>query len=414
MFYLSGIEHPAAKRNKAVKGAWRALDESSTAGLSMSQDFKFEITARDPATKARTGVLHTPHGTIETPCFMPVGTSGTVKSLTQEQLEQLGAKIILSNTYHLYLRPGLETIRAAGGLHKFMSWPRAILTDSGGFQVMSLKGLGRVTEEGYEFRSHLDGSKHFFTPEKAVETQLFFGSDIVMILDECVPYPASHEATRRAVKLTAQWARRARDHFLANRRIMVPEPSLGMPALYGIVQGGIDPELRRESAGRSQEIGFEGYALGGLSVGESKSATYDVTEFVAGLLPDNQPRYLMGVGTPQDLVEGVARGIDQFDCVMPTRNARNACVFTSEGRIVIRNARYTRDPGPLDPACGCFVCRRYSRSYIRHLFVAGEMLAATLASYHNLYFYLDTMCRIRQAIRAGVYGQFLSSARLRS
>lgn len=380
----------------------------------MPQDFKFEITARDPTTRARTGLIHTPHGTIDTPCFMPVGTTGTVKSLTQEHLEQLGAQIILSNTYHLYLRPGLETIRVAGGLHRFMGWRRAVLTDSGGFQVMSLKGLGRVTEEGYEFRSHLDGMKHFLSPEKAVDTQLSFGSDIVMILDECVPYPASQVATRRAVKLTAQWARRARQHFLAHREETVPEPALGMPALYGIVQGGIDPELRRESAESTLEIGFEGYALGGLSVGESKSATYDVTEFAAGLLPDEQPRYLMGVGTPLDLVEGVARGVDQFDCVMPTRNARNACVFTSEGRIVIRNARYARDLGPLDPGCGCFVCGRYSRSYIRHLFIAREMLAATLASYHNLYFYLDTMCKIRQAIRAGVYGQFLSKVRLRS
>ena len=380
----------------------------------MSQNFKFELTARDPETKARTGLIHTPHGTIETPCFMPVGTAATVKSLTQEHLEQLGAQIVLSNTYHLYLRPGLEAIRAAGGLHRFMSWPRAILTDSGGFQVMSLKGLGRVTEEGFEFRSHLDGSKHFLSPEKAVETQLSFGSDIVMILDECVPYPASQEATRRAVKLTAQWAKRARESFLAHRESAVPEPGLGMPALYGIVQGGIDPELRRQSAEYAREVGFEGYALGGLSVGESKSATYDVTEYAAGLLPDHQPRYLMGVGTPRDLMEGVARGIDQFDCVMPTRNARNACVFTSEGRIVIKNARYARDPGPLDAACGCGVCGRYSRSYIRHLFVAGEMLAATLASFHNLYFYLDTMCKIRQAIRAGVYGQFLSRARLRT
>jgi queuine tRNA-ribosyltransferase len=379
----------------------------------MAQDFKFEITARDPATGARTGLIHTPHGVVETPCFMPVGTAATVKSLTQEHLEQLRVQVILANTYHLYLRPGLETIRAAGGLNRFMSWPGAILTDSGGFQVMSLKGLGWVTEDGYEFRSHLDGSKHFLSPEKVVETQLGFGSDIIMILDECVPYPASAEATRRAVKLTAEWARRARQHFLANRESAVPDPELGMPALYGIVQGGIDPTLRRESAERTQEIGFEGYALGGLSVGESKAATYDLTELTASLLPEEQPRYLMGVGTPDDLVECVARGIDQFDCVMPTRNARNACVFTSEGRIVIRNARYARDLGPLDPACACFVCQRYSRSYIRHLFRAGEMLAATLASYHNLYFYLDTMGKIRQAIGAGHYGQFLSRVRLR-
>jgi queuine tRNA-ribosyltransferase len=380
----------------------------------MAQNFKFEITARDPSTRARAGLIYTPHGTVETPCFMPVGTAATVKSLTQEHLEQLGAEIILANTYHLYLRPGSETIRAAGGLHRFMSWRRPILTDSGGFQVMSLKGLGRVTEEGYEFRSHLDGSRHFLSPETAVDAQLGFGSDVVMILDECVPYPATYEATRRAVKLTAQWARRAREHFLEQRERALPEPHLGMPALYGIVQGGIDPQLRRESSEQTREIGFEGYALGGLSVGETKSATYDVTEFAASLLPDEQPRYLMGVGTPHDLIEGVARGIDQFDCVMPTRNARNACVFTSEGRIVIKNARYARDLAPLDPACRCTVCARYSRSYIRHLFMAGEMLAATLASFHNLYFYLDTMCKIRQAIRAGIYGQFLSTARLRS
>ncbi|HEX5483341.1 MAG TPA: tRNA guanosine(34) transglycosylase Tgt, partial [Terriglobia bacterium] len=327
---------------------------------------------------------------------------------TQEQLEEVGAEIILGNTYHLYLRPGVEVIRAAGGLHRFMSWPHPILTDSGGFQVMSLNSLQRVTEEGVEFRSHLDGSSHFFSPERAVEIQLALGSDIMTILDECVPYPSSAEAIQRSVKLTGRWARRARNFYKAE---LGRQENAHAGALYGIVQGGADFPLRRESAEEMIEIGFEGYALGGLSVGEPKSVTYDVAEFTAGLLPQEAPRYLMGVGTPRDLVEGVARGIDQFDCVMPTRNARNACAFTSEGRLTIRSARYARDEGPLDPACQCAVCRRYSRAYLRHLFVSGEMLGAMLATHHNLYFYLDTMRRIRQAIPAGNFRSFLSRVR---
>lgn len=376
--------------------------------LSMPSNFKFEVLARDPDTHARLGRLHTPHGVIETPAFMPVGTCGTVKAMTQEQLEEVGAQVILGNTYHLYLRPGLETIRAAGGLHRFISWPHPILTDSGGFQVMSLKSLQRITEEGVAFRSHLDGSSHFFSPERAVEIQLALGSDIMMILDECVPYPASAEAVERAVKLTGRWARRARVFY---EQVAQRQEDSQAGALYGIVQGGVDFPLRRESAEEMVETGFEGYALGGLSVGEPKSVTYDVTEFTAQLLPEDSPRYLMGLGTPQDLVEGVARGIDQFDCVMPTRNARNACVFSSEGRLSIKNTRYARDEGPLDPACECAVCRRYSRAYLRHLFTAGEMLAATLATYHNLYFYLDTLRKIRQAIPAGNFRSFLSRVR---
>jgi queuine tRNA-ribosyltransferase len=368
--------------------------------------FKFEIVVRDPSTGARLGLLHTAHGTIETPVFMPVGTAGTVKGMTQSELEWLGVQAILANTYHLYLRPGQELIKAAGGLHQFMSWPHPILTDSGGFQVMSLKALQRITEDGVEFRSHIDGSRHFFSPEKAIEVQLAFGSDILMILDECVSYPSSHEATRRAVKLTGRWASRARKIYATSAE-QVEQP--GARALYGIVQGGVDFSLRRESAAEMREIGFEGYAIGGLSVGEPKSLTYDLTEAVANHLPEEAPRYLMGVGTPRDLAEGVARGIDQFDCVMPTRNARNACVFTSEGRLVIKAARYARDQGPLDPACRCAVCRRYSRAYIRHLFVSGEMLAAILSTCHNLYFYLDTMNKIRQAIRAGSLRGFLST-----
>jgi queuine tRNA-ribosyltransferase len=371
--------------------------------------FRFEILARDISSAARLGLMHTAHGAIETPVFMPVGTGGTVKGMTQDELEQLGVQIILANTYHLYLRPGHQAIRAAGGLHRFISWPHPIVTDSGGFQVMSLAGLQRITEDGVEFRSHIDGSRHRFSPEKVVEIQLALGSNLMMILDECLPYPSSEEATRRAVKLTGRWARRARDFHQAGES---RDGNSGGQALYGIVQGGVDFPLRQESAEEMQEIGFEGYALGGLSVGEPKSLTYDLTEATAKHLPENAPRYLMGVGTPRDLAESVARGIDQFDCVMPTRNARNACIFTSEGRLVVKASRYAHDLQPLDPACGCAVCRRYSRAYIRYLFVSGEMLAAVLATYHNLYFYLDTMRKIRQAIGAGDFGSFLS--RLRS
>jgi len=410
-------------------------------GCFLRMAIRFEIVARDAATRARAGRLHTPHGVVETPVFMPVGTAGTVKGMTQEQLEGLGVELLLANTYHLYLRPGHEVIRELGGLHRFMGWPHPLLTDSGGFQVMSLKGLGKVTEDGVWFRSHLDGSAHFLSPERAVEIQLALGADIMMTLDECVEYPASHEALRRAVKLTTRWAERCKRFYeeqVASRasggngvsgvgcrvpgETGHPEPSpqhpapspqhlAANPALFGIVQGGTDPGLRRESAEETLEIGFEGYALGGLSVGEPKAETYELAEFTAGLLPDEKPRYLMGVGTPEDLVECVARGIDMFDCVMPTRNARNGSVFTSEGRLVIKNARYARDERPLDPSCPCQVCRRYSRSYIRHLFVVGEMLAGILATHHNLYFYLDTLRKVGQAIESGTLGEFRSRVR---
>ena len=404
---------------------------------------RFEVISRDSNSRARTGLLHTPHGVVETPAFMPVGTAGTVKAVSQEQLEQIGVEMLLANTYHLYLRPGHEVIRALGGLHRFMGWPHPILTDSGGFQVMSLKGLGRVTEEGAWFRSHLDGSSHFLSPEKAVEIQLALGADVIMILDECVEYPASYETTRRAMQLTGRWARRAKGHYegeltrSADSRVSgfgirnsqnrysafgnevdepgfpalrTPNPEPRTPSLFGIVQGGVDQSLRRESAAEMVEIGFAGYALGGLSVGEPKNETYDVVESTAELLPQDCPRYLMGVGTPEDLVECVARGIDMMDCVLPTRNARNGTVFTSQGKVVVKNARYARDPGPLDPVCGCAVCRRYSRAYIRHLFNAGEMLGPTLATYHNLHFYLDSMRKIRHAIRSGVYNTLWSGA----
>jgi queuine tRNA-ribosyltransferase len=392
---------------------------------------------------------------VETPVFMPVGTAGTVKGMTQDTLEALGVQILLANTYHLYLRPGHEVIHEMGGLHRFMGWPHPILTDSGGFQVMSLKGLGRVTEDGVWFRSHLDGSPHFLSPERAVEIQLALGADIIMTLDECVEYPASQETLKRAVKLTGRWAERCKRHLqvqdggnresgVGNRespegqgpgvrcrapgesqcpapspqplepRTQFPEPRAPSPAIFGIVQGGTDLPLRRQSAEELLNIGFDGYAIGGLSVGEPKAETYDVTEFVAGLLPEGRPRYLMGVGTPEDLVECVARGIDMFDCVMPTRNARNGCVFTSEGKLVIKNAQYARDDRPLDPACECAVCRRYSRGYLRHLFGVGEMLAGILATHHNLYFYLDTMRKIRQSIGFGNFQAFRSRVRARA
>jgi queuine tRNA-ribosyltransferase len=402
---------------------------------SLDQEMKFEIVSRDAGTHARAGLLHTSHGTIETPCFMPVGTAATVKGMTQDQLEQLGVQILLANTYHLYLRPGHEVVRQMGGLHGFMSWPHPILTDSGGYQVMSLKGLSRVTEDGVQFRSHLDGSSHFLTPERAVEIQAALGPDIMMALDECVQYPASHETLQRAVKLTGRWARRAKEHWLKRRESGIggreseelnagvvggnasgilprhPTPDARFPSLFGIVQGGTDKALRQVSAEEILEIGFEGYALGGLSVGEAKSETYDVVEYTAAFLPQDRPRYLMGVGTSEDLLEGVARGIDMFDCVMPTRNARNGSVFTSQGKLVIRNARYARDGAPLDPACECPVCRRYTRAYIRHLFLAREMLGGILATAHNLHFYLDTMRKIRHAILSGGFERHLSRVR---
>ena len=382
--------------------------EESAMGLT------FEVVAKDEGTRARAGILHTAHGDIETPIFMPVGTAGAVKAMTQTQLEEVGAQIILGNTYHLCMRPGHEKVRDFGGLHRFMSWPHPILTDSGGFQVMSLKGLGKVTEDGVWFRSHLDGSPYFFSPESVMEFQLSLGSDIIMPLDECVDYPASHETLKRSVRLTSRWAERAKESFVENAgKFRGPafdagtRPELG-PSLFGIVQGGTDESLRHESVLEIGEIGFDGYAIGGLSVGEPKDELYGVTEHVAGFLPEDQPRYLMGVGTPEDLVRCVALGIDMFDCVMPTRNARNGSVFTSSGKLAIKSARYASDPGPLDPKCGCVVCRRYSRAYIRHLFAVGEISASMLATYHNLWFYLDMMKRVRQAIKFGGFGKFLA------
>ncbi len=378
---------------------------------------KFTIVAKDEGSRARAGVLHTSHGDVETPIFMPVGTAGAVKAMTQAQLEEVGAQVILANTYHLCMRPGHERVREFGGLHHFMSWPHPILTDSGGFQVMSLKGLGKVTEDGVWFSSHLDGSRHFFSPENVMEFQLALGSDIMMPLDECVEYPATLETLRRSVRLTGQWAARSKKFFESSvessreRTGGGPEDAKLSPSLFGIVQGGTDDGMRRESAITIGEMGFDGFAIGGLSVGEPKDELYGVTERVAALLPEGQPRYLMGVGTPADLITCVALGIDMFDCVMPTRNARNGSVFTSTGKLVIKSARYALDHGPLDAACGCLVCRRYSRAYLRHLFAVGEISGAVLATYHNLWFYLDMMRRVRQSIIFGGFGKVVAGVR---
>jgi len=364
-------------------------------------DFSFEVIKTDP-TGARRGLLTTPHGQIEAPAFMPVGTAATIKALTHEALEELGATIILANTYHLYLRPGHELIRKLGGLHQFMSWRRAILTDSGGYQVFSLSALRKITDEGVTFRSHLDGSEHLLTPEKAVEVQLALGSDIAMVLDECIETPAPREKAEAALVRTSKWAKRARHHFLANENLY---PGVRQWQ-FGIVQGATFADLRRESARQLLELDFPGYAVGGLAVGEPHSMTCEMTNEVTALLPADRPRYLMGVGKPEQLADYVALGIDMMDCVLPTRAARHACLYTSEGRVLIKNARYAADTRPIDPQCSCSVCRRYTRAYLRHLFAAGEITASILATHHNIHFYLDIMRQIREAIEFGNLAKF--------
>ena len=349
---------------------------------------------------ARRGILRTAHGEIETPVFMPVGTQGAVKALTSQHLEEIGASIILGNTYHLMLRPGDELIARRGGLHKFIGWRKPILTDSGGYQVFSLAERRKISENGVEFRSHLDGSAHLLTPESAVDIQLNLGSDIAMVLDECPALPSTPDVIDRSLELTARWARRCRDRFLEKKRDN---------AQFGIVQGGTFADLRAKSAELTVSIGFEGYAIGGLSVGEPNETMYQVVEATTPRLPADQPRYLMGVGTPIDLVECVARGIDMFDCVLPTRNARNGQLFTSEGPLNIKNAPFSEDDRPADPACGCYTCRNFSRAYLSHLFKAGEMTGGTLNTLHNLSFYLDTMRRIREAIAFGRFEDFRQS-----
>jgi queuine tRNA-ribosyltransferase len=369
----------------------------------LKEGLRFELQAQCPATGARAGLIHTPHGVIETPVFMPVGTQATVKSLMPRQIEEeLDAKIILSNTYHLYLRPGHDLIRQLGGLHRFMDWPRAILTDSGGFQVWSLSKIRRVTEEGVLFHSHLNGDRHLFTPESTVDTQIALGSDIMMVLDECIEYPATRDAVATSTRRTNRWAAQAFTHY---RRQNVNQ------ALFPIVQGGMYADLRRECAAELVALDAPGYAIGGLSVGEPRDLSLQMVEATAPLLPVAKPRYVMGVGKPEELIEYVAGGIDMMDCVMPSRNARNGCLFTSAGKVIIKNAQYREDGEPLDPACACYTCRHFSRAYLRHLFLAEEILYSVLATLHNLRYYLDIMRRIRQSILLGDFPRLLAAAR---
>ena len=402
---------------------------------------------------ARSGRLVTPHGEIQTPVFMPVGTLASVKGVPQDILEELGVQILLGNTYHLYLRPGVETVRKLGGLHGFMAWPRSILTDSGGFQVFSLNELRKVSEEGVTFRSHLDGSSHFFSPESAMQAQIGLGADIIMAFDECTEYPADRARMKASMELTLRWAERSKKYFEEHKqevpwssndhvgtaalgcpversstafdsvtpaaegksglrpdgqpRAAVPTWPLKTQSLFGIIQGGMDLELRKESAERTIEIGFPGYAIGGLSVGEPRERTREVIEATLEHLPADKPRYVMGVGTPEEIVEYARLGVDMMDCVLPTRAARHGLLFTSEGKISIKQARYAQDAGPLDPNCGCRVCQRYSRAYLRHLYASNEVLAQVLNTLHNLSFYLDTMRRVRHSIQLGEESRFL-------
>jgi len=378
----------------------------------MSSALRFRIDAQQG--EARAGVLTTRRGQIETPVFMPVGTAGTVKGIRFEELESadLDARIILGNTYHLWLRPGIDVIKAAGGLHRFIGWDRALLTDSGGFQVWSLGSLRKITEEGTEFRSHVDGSLRFLSPEVSMEVQAALGSDIVMVFDECAPGKAGYEETERSMNLTARWAKRSKIAFdrmqaeSADTGRLEAERLSGAQALFGIIQGAGHLDLRRISLEQTVDIGFDGYAIGGLSVGEEKPLMFEVIEDIAPRMPKDAPRYLMGVGTPEDLVEAVARGVDMFDCVLPTRNGRTGQAFTSRGKLNIKNAQWTHDARPLDEACGCSVCRRHSRAYLRHLHMTGELLASILLTHHNLAFFLDTMRGVRQAIRSGDFPKF--------
>jgi len=384
---------------------------------------QFQILAESPA-GGRRGRLLLPHQTVETPVFMPVGTQGTVKAVPQDTLESLGAEIILGNTYHLYLRPGHEAIRRMGGLHKFMSWPRALLTDSGGFQVFSLSSLRKVTDDGVQFRSHLDGSSHFFTPEHSIDVQIALGADIIMAFDECTEYPADRTRAEESLRLTMAWAQRSLDHFRAHRHEVpwrsqieheqapheqgVPHPSSAWvgshdshtQSLFGIVQGGMHRDLRRECAERLVEMDFDGYAIGGLSVGEPRDLTLEMISEVLPLLPKDKPRYVMGVGYPDEIEQYARLGVDMMDCVLPTRAARHALLFTSEGRLNIKNKQFAEDQSPPDPACQCPVCRRYSRAYLRHLVQAGEPLSATLNSIHNLTYYLAIMRRVRDSLES--------------
>ena len=405
--------------------------------------FRFQIEARDGF--ARGGHFVTPHGEVQTPVFMPVGTLGTVKGVPQDTLEELGVQILLNNTYHLYLRPGVEMIRQLGGVQKFMSWDHPILTDSGGFQVFSLNDLRKVTEEGVAFRSHLDGSSHFFSPESAIAAEIGLGADIIMAFDECTEHPAEYARTKDSMEMTLHWAARSKKHFEEHKH-QVPWFSRGLKSagdsdstrngtaeagapplsagqggkeeregqtqtLFGIVQGGMFPDLRRESAQRTVELDFPGYAIGGLSVGEPRPMTHEMVSHAIRFLPEDKPRYLMGAGTPEELVQYVAQGVDMMDCVLPTRAARHGLLYTSEGKVSIKQARYAQDEGPLDPNCGCRVCGRYSRAYLRHLYASNEALAGLLNTLHNLAYYLDTLRAVRHSIQLGDFAGFPSGVR---
>ncbi len=349
---------------------------------------------------ARQGTLSTAHGDIQTPIFMPVGTQGSVKALSPHDLEEINTQIILGNTYHLYLRPGDELIKRRGGLHQFMRWEKPILTDSGGFQVFSLKDIRKISEQGVEFRSYLDGSKHFFSPEKAVEIQQNLGSDIIMVLDECVGYGADKDYTQKSLERTTRWAARCREFHPKGHNSQL---------LFGIIQGGFFKDLRELSLAQLQEIDFDGLAIGGLSVGESTAEMYDILHHIAPLMPKDKPRYLMGVGTPLDILEGIEAGVDMFDCVLPTRNARNGTLFTSQGKINIKRAEFREDDSPLDPNCSCYTCRNFSKAYLRHLYTAGEILSYRLNTLHNLAFFLDTVAKARKAIKEQNFSQLKAS-----
>jgi queuine tRNA-ribosyltransferase len=357
--------------------------------------FQFDLIKQDSATSARLGKMTTPHGIVNTPAFMPVGTQGTVKSMLPEEIKNCGAEIILGNTYHLYLRPGHETIKKLGGLHRFMNWPDPILTDSGGFQVYSLGALRKITPDGVMFRSHIDGSKHFLSPQKAIEIQKALGSDIMMCLDECTPYPATVSQTEESLKLTVKWAELCKTAQTNNEQ-----------ALFGIIQGGTYLDLRKQAVEQLTPLDFDGYALGGVSVGEPKEIMYKITDSITPLLPANKPRYLMGVGTPEDILFAVSCGIDMFDCVIPTRCARHGLLFTNEKNVVIKNARWREDNNPIEQTCDCYTCRNYSRAYLRHLYVAGEILAMVLNTIHNVRYYMRLMEQIRTALKEGRFLEF--------
>jgi len=363
---------------------------------------KLNLTAKDKGSKARTGYFETGHGIVETPIFMPVGTQGTVKAVNQFFLESdIKAQIVLSNTYHLYLRPGTDVLEQAGGLHKFMNWDKPILTDSGGYQVFSLSELRKLKSNGVEFRSHIDGSKHFFTPEKVIGIQRSIGSDIIMSLDECTPFPCDYEYAANSAKLTSDWAVLNKEAFENSTPLYGSQQFL-----FGIIQGSVYKDLREKSACDLLKLDFDGYAIGGLAVGEPTDVMYDLVDFTTGMMPEERPRYLMGVGRPENILEGIARGIDMFDCVMPTRNARNSNLFTSGGVLSMRNARYKNDFSPVDESCGCYTCRSFTRAYLRHLFIAGEILAMELASIHNLHFYLNLVKEARHQIKEGRFSEW--------